>query len=211
MQYSTDTRRELSLASTFWQYITPLINSSNKLTVLTLRILYLLVMSALRVAMKQSRLCIPQSTFVVCDIQDKFRPLIHRSETVIKKAAFLNEAFKVLDIPCVITEHYSKALGTTVPDITKFPSTKVFEKREFSMMGNEAVRKELIESGRNQVIWTHSRSVSRFSHLGLHNRWFCVVLRPMSVCFNPLWTFSILVSKCTWYATPLPASGTIVS
>lgn len=108
-------------------------------------------MSAFRNAVKQNRLTIDNSILFLCDIQDKFRPLIFRAETMIKKAVFLNTACNILNIPCLITEHYPKALGKTVPDIALYPTTKVLEKKEFSMLGNPAVKAELANSGKRQV------------------------------------------------------------
>ena len=102
-------------------------------------------------ALKRCRLTTANSMFFLCDLQDKFRPLIYRSETIINKAAFLNKAFNILEVPCLITEHYSKALGKTVPDIELFTTTKVFEKRIFSMMGSEEVKTALADSNRKQV------------------------------------------------------------
>lgn len=108
-------------------------------------------MAAFRSVVKQSRLNIDNSILFLCDIQDKFRPLIWRAETMIKKAVFLNNACNILNVPCLITEHYSKALGKTVPEITIYPTTKVLEKKEFSMLGNPAVKNELANSGKRQV------------------------------------------------------------
>ncbi len=175
-------------------------------------ILIISSMSALRTVLKQSRLCIPNTTFLVCDIQEKFQPLIYRSETIIKKAAFLNAAFNVLEIPCVITEQYPKALGHTVPEITLFPTTKVFEKREFSMLANEAVAKELEDSGRKQV---HIVSIIVSSNihwtLVVCDRLFSAVSRLMYVYFNRRWIFWILAMKCMSYAMPHPVRGKLMA
>lgn len=105
----------------------------------------------LNTIVKQSRLSLTRTSFLICDVQDKFRPLIYRSETLIKKTSFLNTALNILDVPCFIAEQYPKALGRTVPDIVQYPTTKLFEKTTFSMLGNEDLRRQLIESGRNQV------------------------------------------------------------
>lgn len=72
--------------------------------------------------------------FFICDLQEKFRPLIYNSETVISTTKFLNDALHVLEIPCVISEQNPKGLGKTVPEITIYDTTEVFEKQEFSML-----------------------------------------------------------------------------
>lgn len=104
---------------------------------------------------KISRLAVNSAVLLVCDVQDRFRSLIHNSKTVVSKCAFLNEAAKIFDIPVVITEQYPEKLGKTVPDIAIHPSTKVFSKAKFSMLTTE-VQAELESLGRNQVLLSAS-------------------------------------------------------
>jgi Ca2+-binding EF-hand superfamily protein len=56
---------------------------------------------------------------------------------LISKCSFLNQALSALDIPCIVTEQYPKALGSTVPEIELFASTQIFEKKQFSMLTEE--------------------------------------------------------------------------
>ncbi len=114
-------------------------------------VIFLRSMSALHHVAKRHRLSISNSIFFLCDLQEKFRPLIYRSETVIKKSVFLNKAFNLLEVPCLISEQYPKALGKTMPEIEMFPTTTLFEKRTFSMLGNEDIARELNNSHRKQV------------------------------------------------------------
>jgi nicotinamidase-related amidase len=75
---------------------------------------------------------------LICDIQDKFSPLIYRGDTVINRAALLNDACKVLNIPVVVTEHYPKTFGKTVSELVlREDITQVFEKRRFSMLTDD--------------------------------------------------------------------------
>jgi len=53
-----------------------------------------------------SRLKPNRAALFVCDIQDVFRPLIHRSETIIKSTAFMYKVANVLEVPTVATEQY---------------------------------------------------------------------------------------------------------
>lgn len=108
-----------------------------------------LTMSAFRVAKNLARPIPGNTSLFICDIQDRFRPLIHKMETVIHKAEHLNKVCNKLDIPCVITEQYRKAFGATVPEITRFPTTKIYEKTKFSMVSPE-IRSEFLTS-RKQV------------------------------------------------------------
>lgn len=77
------------------------------------------------------------SALLICDIQERFRPLTFNMRTVIDKAELLNRVCNVLEIPAIISEQNPRALGTTVPEITKFPTTFTYEKSKFSMYTDE--------------------------------------------------------------------------
>lgn len=80
-----------------------------------------------------------KTVLFVCDIQDRFRPLIHNCERVIFQTKLMYDATRVLNIPCIVTEHYAKALGPTVPDlyISSERNTFTFQKKKFSMLTPE--------------------------------------------------------------------------
>lgn len=90
-----------------------------------------------------------KSALLICDIQERFRPLIHKMDTVIHKTELLNRACQTLDIPCFISEQNPRALGITVPEITRYPATFVYEKSKFSMYTDE-LRDRLTAT--NQII-----------------------------------------------------------
>ena len=92
---------------------------------------------------------IEASTLFICDVQEVFRPYIHNMPSVIHNSEFLNTVCNVLNIPTVITEHYAKAFGKTVSEITVHPTTKVYQKTFFSMMTPEL--KADLPATRNQV------------------------------------------------------------
>lgn len=84
----------------------------------------------------------PENTvFLLCDIQERFCPLIWRGETIIRTANYMTSVAKALDIPIVVTQQYTKAFGDTVPDVftdqDHFKSCKMFEKKNFSMCTDE--------------------------------------------------------------------------
>lgn len=90
-----------------------------------------------------------QMNFFICDIQEVFRPLIYNMPAVIHNAEFLNKVCSILQIPTYVTEQYPKAMGSTVPEITRTEGMKIFPKTQFSMMIPE-LRAEL-SSTRKQV------------------------------------------------------------
>jgi nicotinamidase-related amidase len=94
------------------------------------------------------------SVFLLCDIQDRFRPLIFRGETVINTSRYLTSVAKALDIPIVITQQYTKVFGDTVKNCFANPdedlkSIPIFEKKKFSMCTDE-VRAHLDDTLQNR-------------------------------------------------------------
>ncbi|KAL7512765.1 hypothetical protein ACHAXN_009861 [Cyclotella atomus] len=82
------------------------------------------------------------SVLLVCDVQELFRPLIHKMETVINTTKFMTSVAKELKVPIVATQQYTKVFGPTIPDAFADPNdigtlVPVFEKKKFSMMTPE--------------------------------------------------------------------------
>ncbi|CAK9036319.1 Isochorismatase domain-containing protein 1 [Durusdinium trenchii] len=76
------------------------------------------------------------TTFLLCDVQEKFRPVIDQMSQVILASKAMLEAAKVMSIPVIVTEQYPKALGHTVEELD-ISQAKVFEKTNFSMCTHE--------------------------------------------------------------------------
>mmetsp|Transcript_20206 Transcript_20206/g.42441 ORF Transcript_20206/g.42441 Transcript_20206/m.42441 type:complete len:262 (-) Transcript_20206:229-1014(-) len=82
------------------------------------------------------------TALLVCDVQERFRPLIHKMETVVNTTKFMTSVAKELDFPIVATQQYTKVFGPTIADAFADPadigtSVPVFEKKKFSMMTEE--------------------------------------------------------------------------
>jgi nicotinamidase-related amidase len=96
------------------------------------------------------------SVFLLCDIQERFRPLMWRGETVVSTSRYMTSVAKALDIPVVISQQYTKVFGDTVKDcfadpeedLKKYP---IFEKKKFSMC-TEEVCKHMDELNKESVI-----------------------------------------------------------
>lgn len=84
-----------------------------------------------------------ESALLVCDVQERFRPLIHKMETVINTTKFMTSVARELNVPIVITQQYTKVFGPTIPDAFVDPTmlgtsfAPIFEKRKFSMLTEE--------------------------------------------------------------------------
>ena len=81
------------------------------------------------------------SCMLLCDIQERFSPVIYKNETVVQTAQFMTSVAKALDIPVVGTQQYTKVFGPTVAgcfaDAADLDSTPIFEKKLFSMITPE--------------------------------------------------------------------------
>lgn len=102
-----------------------------------------------------------KSILFICDIQEKFRPLIFEYKSIIHNTIYVQKVSQILKIPCIITEQYPKAFGRTVSEILENVNqsaninttttddniqnnnqTQIYEKRQFSML-IEQVTKQL--------------------------------------------------------------------
>jgi nicotinamidase-related amidase len=70
------------------------------------------------------------STLIVIDIQQRLMPVIHEGAEVVKRAAIMAHAAKLLDIPIVGTVQNRTRLGDNVADIHPLLD-KVIEKNDF--------------------------------------------------------------------------------
>mmetsp|Transcript_24731 Transcript_24731/g.65219 ORF Transcript_24731/g.65219 Transcript_24731/m.65219 type:complete len:204 (+) Transcript_24731:43-654(+) len=78
-----------------------------------------------------------QCVFLICDVQEKFAPHIHKFGAVVTGAKRLLATAKALEIPVIVTEQYPKGLGHTVQELTQAlegVTSTVVEKSEFTMI-----------------------------------------------------------------------------
>jgi nicotinamidase-related amidase len=76
------------------------------------------------------------SAFLVCDVQERFRPLIRGAESLIRTGTLLVRVAEKLGAKVVATEQNPKALGATVPELAQALAAcaaPVFAKQAFSM------------------------------------------------------------------------------
>lgn len=110
-----------------------------------------------------SKLNIEEAILVVVDFQDKLIPAMSNKEEVTEKTAKLIEGCRILGVPIIATQQYTKGLGETLDvikdSLTKpigddVPATefKHIEKKSFSCMDEPTFRDALIKTGREQVI-----------------------------------------------------------
>jgi len=90
---------------------------------------------------------------VVVDIQERFRDLIHAMPMVVKGSGRLIRAFRELDMPVLLTEHYSRGLGPTIPEVRSLlGGVKPLEKLTFSCDGDAGFRQAMNSLNRDQIV-----------------------------------------------------------
>jgi hypothetical protein len=95
---------------------------------------------------------VESSVLFICDVQERFRPLIQSMPTVISRCELMNNICQLLEIPCCLSEQYPKALGSTVTEITRFPNNYIYPKMKFSMINDDLMTRYFrCESPKKQV------------------------------------------------------------
>ncbi len=90
---------------------------------------------------------------VIVDVQEKLLPYVTEKERVVENLRMLIKFADIMDIPIVLTEHYPKGLGVTVPEIKEI--LKIYEpidKVIFSCFGAPRFRARLRELGAKRLM-----------------------------------------------------------
>ncbi|RPI12916.1 MAG: hydrolase [Ignavibacteriae bacterium] len=95
-----------------------------------------------------------EETAAVCvDIQSRLFPIIHENEQLKKNVITLINGLKVLDIPLLVTQQYTKGLGETVDEIKEaIGEYNYIEKMSFSCCGDTGFMDRLRELDKKNVI-----------------------------------------------------------
>lgn len=68
-------------------------------------------------AAARASVALPTTAVFVCDIQERFRDLIHEMPAVVTTASVLVNAAAILSCPVIVTEQYPKAFKHTVAEL----------------------------------------------------------------------------------------------
>ena len=90
---------------------------------------------------------------LVIDIQERLYPHIHEHETIARNTGILVEGLKVLGVPVLVTQQYTRGLGPTIPgllDLIKdFP---LIEKTAFSCCDEPEFIRALAETHKQFIL-----------------------------------------------------------
>ena len=90
---------------------------------------------------------------VIVDMQDNLLPHMHEEGQLLGNTGKLIDGLKILDIPFLITQQYTRGLGNSHQKILRrFPDMEYIEKISFSCCNEPQFIAELKRSGRKNVI-----------------------------------------------------------
>lgn len=93
------------------------------------------------------------AVLVLIDFQERLMPAIKNYEELEKAAVKLAKGCKILGVPVIVTQQYTKGLGPTIPGIHEAVGEyEPIEKTSFSALGEPAFSEKLKSLGRKTVI-----------------------------------------------------------
>ena len=93
------------------------------------------------------------TTALLIDVQEKIYPHVTDNEKLMQRLNVLLKGLKVLDIPIITTQQYTKGLGETVEPLKDFvDSSLIIEKIDFSCCDENTFEGKLEDLGNKFVI-----------------------------------------------------------
>jgi len=90
---------------------------------------------------------------IVIDVQERFRSVIHGFGEMAENAKKLIRAFRIFDIPVIVTEQNPEKLGRTIRELSnELGDFEPVEKLHFSCFGEADFAEELAKLGRKQIV-----------------------------------------------------------
>jgi nicotinamidase-related amidase len=95
-----------------------------------------------------------RTALVIVDLQEAFRPVIHRFDRILAHTAAVARAMSLLQIPLIVTEQVPQKLGRTVSEILDAlpPQTTPMDKSAFSCCGCTGFADHLKSTSRTQIL-----------------------------------------------------------
>jgi nicotinamidase-related amidase len=100
-----------------------------------------------------SRIDRANTAATIIDVQERLYPIIHDNELMTRNIVTLIKGLKALDVPILITQQYTKGLGTTIAPIKEaLGNHEHIEKMSFSCCGDDGFIDEFERLGRKNII-----------------------------------------------------------
>jgi len=92
---------------------------------------------------------------LIIDIQERLFPFIHDNEMLTKNTRRLIEGLKVMEIPVMVTQQYTKGLGATISPLAEVMGRyEHIEKMAFSCCDDDDFNSALKATGKKNIIIT---------------------------------------------------------
>ena len=97
---------------------------------------------------------LPEETqCMIIDMQERLMPAMGGRKECENRALMLIRGLKILEIPMLITQQYTKGLGDSIPEVYEAAGTReYFDKRTFSCAQDGAILAALQENARKNVL-----------------------------------------------------------
>lgn len=94
-----------------------------------------------------------ESLLLIVDVQERLVNALDK-DIVVKRTATLTEAAKILEVPTIVTEQYSKGLGSTVSQIKSVlaKNSPIIEKSAFSAVKEKGFMDVLKSFNKKQIV-----------------------------------------------------------
>ena len=93
------------------------------------------------------------AVLAVIDLQEKLMPAMANAQQLEHTALKLIKGLKILGVPAIVTQQYTKGLGATIPSVAQaLGDYEPVEKTTFSAMKEPAFAEALKKSGKKTVI-----------------------------------------------------------
>lgn len=103
--------------------------------------------------MKFTRVKKEDTAAVVVDIQERLFPIIYKNDKLTNSLVRLIHGLRVLDIPLIVTQQYTKGLGETIKPVKDaLGGFTHIEKQSFSCCGDEAFMDAVKKTGKRNII-----------------------------------------------------------
>lgn len=90
---------------------------------------------------------------LIVDYQESLMKVMYQAEELEKNASTLIKGLKILDIPMIITQQYTKGLGNSVASVYEAAETEDYmDKLTFSCYKDEQIKAAVDNSGKKNVI-----------------------------------------------------------
>lgn len=99
------------------------------------------------------------TALVVIDVQESLYPHIHDHELMLQNIVRLVRGARIIDVPVIATEQYTKGLGFTVAELRAlFEPSLIFEKTYFSAFRHDDFANALREAAARNLLFVGTES-----------------------------------------------------